>query len=170
MNRVTTYVHLLTIVLISFILKGCSYSFTGASISPEIKTVQIDFFPNKASIVQPSLSQTFTEKLRDRFVSQTNLELVTERGDLVFEGAITDYFAQPKAIQGTDQAALNRLTITIRVKYTNKQDDTKNFESVFSRYADYSANQNLAAIEIELIDIISEQLVTDIFNRSVVNW
>jgi hypothetical protein len=132
--------------------------------------VQIDFFPNQSSLVQPSLSQTFTEKLRDRFVSQTNLELVTSGGDLIFEGAITNYFSRPLAIQGNEQAALNRLTITVQVKYSNRKSPDDDFDSAFTRYADFSANQNLASVELDLIDQICDQLVNDIFNKSVVNW
>ncbi len=158
------------LIITSLLLVSCSYSFTGASVSPDVKTVQVDFFKNHASLVQPSLSQTFTETLKDRFVSQTNLELVKNDGELVFEGAILNYFSQPLAIQGNDQAALNRLTITVQVKYTNKKDTEKSFESTFSRYADFSSSQNLASVEVRLINEIAEQLVNDIFNKSVVNW
>ena len=157
-------------IIASMVIISCSYSFTGASVSPDVKTVQIDFFPNHSSLVQPSLSQTFTEKLKDRFVSQTNLELVKNSGELVFEGAITNYFSQPMAIQSTEQAALNRLTISVQVKYTNKKDTEKSFETAFTRYADFSSSQNLASVEVRLIDEICEQLVNDIFNKSVVNW
>src|SRR4029453_15181151 len=89
-----------------FMLTGCGvYSFTGASISPEIKSVSIAYFQNRATIIQPSLSQVFTEKMKDKFVSQTNLTLVTNYGDLQFDGQITDYTTQPIAIQGNEQAA-----------------------------------------------------------------
>jgi outer membrane lipopolysaccharide assembly protein LptE/RlpB len=158
------------LAIVVLVTSGCSYSFTGASVSPEVKTVQIDFFPNQASLVQPSLSQTFTEKLRDRFVSQTSLELVTSGGDLIFEGAITNYFSRPLAIQGNEQAALNRLTITVKVKYSNRNKPEDDFDSAFTRYADFSANQNLASVELDLIGQICDQLVNDIFNKSVVNW
>jgi hypothetical protein len=150
---------------------GCNvYSFTGASISPEIKTVSIANFPNQAPLVQPSLSQTFSEKLKDKFVSQTNLTQVNANGDLQFEGAITDYVSQPTAIQGNEQAALNRLTITVKVKFTNQKDEKQNFETTFSRFTDYDSRKNLATIETELINDITNQLVDDIFNRAVINW
>jgi len=161
---------ILFVICLAATLNGCNYSFTGASISSEIKTVQIEYFPNRASLVQPSLSQTFTEKLKDRFVSQTNLELVKNEGDLVFEGFITNYSSYPLAIQGNDQAALNRLTITVQVKYTDKKDSEKDFDTPFTRYADFSSSQNLASVEAGLIDEICSALVTDIFNKSVVNW
>lgn len=147
-----------------------NYSFTGASIAPEIKTVSIRFFPNRAAIVQPSLSQAFTEKLRDKFVSETNLALTDKAGDLNFEGSITDYNTQPIAIQGNDNAALNRLTISVNVKFTNTKDPKNDFESNFSRYADYDSKVNLASVEQDLIIQINQQLVDDIFNKAVINW
>jgi hypothetical protein len=152
-------------------LQGCGvYSFTGASISPEVKTVSIKYFPNRSSLIQPALSQAFTEKLRDKFVSQTNLRQITENGDLMFEGYISDYRTQPVAIQGTETAALNRLTITVNVKFTNQKDEKQNFETNFSRYADYDSKKSLAEVEQTLIDEIDKQLVDDIFNKAVSNW
>jgi len=147
-----------------------NYSFTGASIPPESHTATILFFPNRASIVNPSLSQQFTEKLRDKFVSETSLALVPQGGDLVFEGAIVDYITQPAAIQGNDNAALNRLTITVNVKFTNRVDAKNDFDQNFSRYVEYDAKINLASKEQELVDEINSQLVDDIFNKAVINW
>jgi predicted oxidoreductase len=146
------------------------YSFTGASISPDIKTVSIQLFPNRASIVQPSLSNAFTEKLKDKFVSETNLSLVKDNGDLNFEGAITDYNTQPTAITGNDNASLNRLTITVSVKFTNTKDSKQDFETNFSSYADYASNQSLSSVEKDLIIQINSKLVDEIFNKAVVNW
>ncbi len=152
-------------------ITGCGvYSFTGASISPEIKTISIASFPNQASLVQPSLSQVFTEKLKDKFVSQTNLTQINSSGDISFEGYISDYNSQPTAIQGNEQAALNRLTITVKVKFINTKDEKQNFESSFSRFADYDSKQNLSTVENQLISEICTQLVDDIFNKAMINW
>lgn len=146
------------------------YSFTGASIPPDVKTVSIQFFKNNAPLANPTLSQSFTEALKDIFNSQTNLGLVSGGGDLNFEGAITGYSTSPVAIQGNDAAALNRLTITVNVKFTNLKDEKQNFEQSFSRFSDYSSSQNLSAVESNLIRDINSQLVQDIFNRAVSNW
>ena len=153
-------------------LNACvgGYSFTGADISADIKTIQVDFFPNQASMVQPNLSTVFTETLKDKFISQTNLEMVTYDGDISFEGAIINYNVTAQAFQGNETAALNKLTITEKVKFVNSKETTKNFESNFTRYADFESSLNLASIEGELIQSISEELVTDIFNRAVANW
>ncbi len=154
-----------------FILQGCGiYSFTGASISPEAKTISIQQFSNDAALVQPMLSQRLTDALRDKFSSQTNLSQISVNGDLSFEGSITDYNTQPVAITGDETAALNRLTITVKVIYTNRFDETQNFETSFSRFEDYESSRSLSEVEDQLMDQIIEALVQDIFNRSVVNW
>jgi hypothetical protein len=153
------------------LISGCGvYSFTGASISPDVKTITILFFQNRAPLIQPSLSQSFTEKLKEKFVSQTNLRLVDESGDLQLEGYISNYSAQPTAIQGTETAALNRLSIAIYVKFTNQKDPKQNFETTFTRYADYDSRKNLSEVELSLIEDVNKQLVDDIFNKSVSNW
>jgi len=160
------------IIGIVFLSGSCrvSYSFTGASISPKVKTVTIQYFPNQASLVVPTLSRSLTDALRDYFTSQTNLVLVDKGGDLNIEGAITGYVVQPIAIQGNETAAMNRLTITISVKFVNKTDEKQNFETTFSRYSDYQSTLNLSSVQNVLITEINDKLVQDVFNKSVVNW
>jgi len=147
-----------------------NYSFTGASIPAEVKTINIKYFPNNASLVNPTLSQQITDALRDKFIAETPLILVNEGGDLILEGSITDYRTQPVAIQGDDQAALNRLTITLDVVYVNTFDDEMSFDKQFSRYSDYSSELNLADVQEQLIEEINDMLVVDIFNKAVINW
>jgi hypothetical protein len=150
---------------------GCGvYSFTGASIPPGAKTISISYFVNNAQFVEPTMSQSLTDALRDRFLSQTDLDLISEGGDLQIEGTISDYSTRPVAIQGNETAALNRLSVTVKVKFTNVIDPTKDFESPFTRFVDYSSSQDLSAVKDELIPVINEALVDDIFNKSVVNW
>ncbi|MFO7617685.1 MAG: LptE family protein [Bacteroidales bacterium] len=146
------------------------YSFTGASLTPEMKTVSVSFFPNRAPIVNPSLSQDFTEKLKDKFISQTSLQMISEGGDLHFEGEIRGYDTRPMAITGDERAALNRFSITIFVKFINEVDQTKNFESTFTAYEDFESDKGLDMVEGELIPLILEKIIEDIFNRAVVNW
>jgi hypothetical protein len=147
-----------------------SYSFTGASISPSVRTVAITYFQNNASLVVPTLARTVTDALRDYFTSQTNLVTVDRGGDLSVEGTITQYSVQPVAIQGNETAAMNRLTIVVNVKFTNKTDIKQNWETSFSRYQDYSSTYNLSSVQDGLIKDITDQLVQDIFNKAVVNW
>jgi hypothetical protein len=165
-----------TFLLISVVwnltsLSGCGvYSFTGASISPEVKSVSVDFFPAYAPLAPANVPQEFTEALRELFVSRTNLDLYNKNGDIRFEGYISDYQTRPVAIQGNETAAQNRLTMTVQVTFTNTKEEDKSFEKSFSRFADFDATQNLTDVEQALIAEIHEQLILDIFNEAVVNW
>jgi len=164
---------LITLIAAIFIasLQSCGvYSFTGASIPPEAKTISIQQFPNNAPLVNPVLSQLLTDALRDKFSSQTNLSQIPVNGDLAFEGSITDYRTSPVAITGDETAALNRLSVSIRVTYSNHFDEKQNFETTFSRFGDYESTQSLTEVEERLVNEIIEALVQDIFDRSVVNW
>lgn len=159
------------VILATAALSACTsfgYSFTGSETNA--KTISIDFFANKASIIQPSLSQTFTEALRDKFVNQSKLELVNRNGELQMEGEIVGYSVSPVAIQGNETAALNRLTIKVNVRYTNTLDEKQSFEQTFSSYLDYASNVNLSSVEDQLIGEITDKLVEDIFNKALVNW
>jgi hypothetical protein len=164
--------NIISFLTLSTILSSCTggYSFTGADINASIKTVSIEYFPNRASLVQPELSNVFTEALRDKFISQTTLELTLYNGDIVFEGEITNYSISPLAFKADETSALTRLTITVRVKYTNSVEPNKSFDTSFSRYADFESTQSLSAVESELIKQICDELVVDIFNKSVANW
>lgn len=154
------------------VLSSCkvNYSFSGASVSPDVKTVSIQYFKNNASLAPPTLSQSLTEGLKDIFTSQTSLGIISRDGDLNFEGEVTNYIATPVALQANDLAALNRLTITVAVRFTNAKDEKQKFETSFSRYADFSSSQTLETVQEDLIRQINEQLVQDIFNKAMINW
>ncbi len=157
--------------MLCFLLASCGiYSFTGASIPPQAETISVSYFPNDAPLVQPTLSQRFTEELQDKFLQQTNLRMIEGVGHLHFEGSITGYRTEPVAITGDDRAAMNRLTISVRVTFFNEFDPGSDFERSFSRFYDYDSNLSLSQIEDEAIDIITKELAEDIFNQAVVNW
>jgi len=151
-------------------LQACSYSFTGASISPEVKSISVSYLPNNSLLVQPTLSRKLTEAIRDKFTSQSNLSLVGSNGDLNIEGEITGYTTEPVAITGEQTAALQRLKITVNIRFTNKLDPKQDFETSFSRFQDYNSLRRLSEVEESLIDLINEELAQDIFNKAVVNW
>lgn len=158
-------------LLLITVLQSCiSYSFTGASIPPEAKTISIDYIDNQAQLVVPTLSESLTTSLIDRFTSQTSLELVNNNGDLQIEGVITDFNTTPQAITGNETAALNRLTVTVKIKFVNTIEPDKNYETSFSRYEDYDSGQDLSSVQDGLIETINEMLIDDIFNKAVVNW
>lgn len=146
------------------------YSLNGASIPIEAKTISVGFFTNNTTLGAPSLSQRFTEKLRDVVSSQTNLGLVRSNGDLQFEGYISDYNVSPVAIQSNDVAGKNRLTITVSVKYTNKFEAAKCFEQTFTRFADFLSTENISSKEPDLVTEIYRQITEDVFNRAFNNW
>lgn len=163
---------ILLLIVFAGVFASCKvkYSLSGATIPPEAKTISVGFFTNNTTLGAPSLSQRFTERLRDMVSSQTNLALVSSGGDLMFEGSLVDYNVAPVAIQATDQAALNRLTITVNVKYTNRFDATKSFDQNFTRFADFSSSKSISAVEADLVAEIFRQLTEDIFNRAFNNW
>ncbi|MEI6021429.1 MAG: LptE family protein [Bacteroidota bacterium] len=160
------------LLVLGLLLLSCKphVSLNGASIPIEAKTVSVGFFANNTSLGAPSLSQRFTEKLRDVVSQQTSLALMKANGDLQFEGYIASYDVAPIAIQSTDQASMNRLTISVYVKYSNKFEASKNFEQSFSRFADFKSSENISAKEPELVQEIYRQLTEDIFNKAFNNW
>ena len=164
-------VNTLLILIAALVLTSCSiYSFTGASIPAEAKTVSVQHFPNNANLVNPMLSDIITNNLRDRFMNQTSLDEVPDNGDLAIEGEIVDYKTSPTAITGDQVAALNRLTITVNVRFYNRFDESKNFEQKFTQYDDYPSNEDLNVVQEALVNTICEKLCEDIFNKAVVNW
>ena len=159
------------VLALAYICQGCGiYSFSGASIPAEAKTVSVDYFPNHAQLVNPLLSDNLTTTLRSAMTNQTTLDLVETGGDLAFEGEIVDYTTTPTAITARQTAAMNRLTIKVKVRFTSRIDDTKDFEQTFSRYEDYPSDQELTSVQEALTATIIEQLVEDIFNKALVNW
>jgi len=159
------------IAILLIIPPGCGvYSFTGASIPPEAETVSVQFFPNKAQLVVATLSPIFTEILQDQFQNQTTLDMVERNGDLSLDGEITDYRISPVAIQGDQTAALNKMSITVNVRFTNKFEPDKDFEQKFTQFVEYPSDADLTSQQDDLITTIAEMLATDIFNKAVINW
>lgn len=162
---------LIVTAVISMLISGCkvSYSFTGAS-TEGLSTLSIKYFQNRASIVQPELSQGLTNALIDKCKAQTSLTIINGIGDVNFEGEISDYNTRPLTVGADASAAMNRFTITVKVKFTNIIDPDKSFEQSFSRYQDYRSTYDLGDVEDELVKIIIEMIVEDIFNMAFVNW
>lgn len=163
---------LFSVLFLSVGITACkvSYSFTGASIAPSVKTFTVDFFPNRARLVNPNLSQQFTEGLQDKLIKQTSLNQIQEGGDLEFSGQITDYEVRPMNIQEGDLAAQNRLTVTVKVKFTNNKDHEQDWEKTFTAYEDFDSNNSLNTVEESLVPEIIKKLTDDVFNASIANW
>lgn len=154
------------------LLSGCwLYSFTGTSIQPDVKTITINFFENKAPKVNPSLSNDMTEELRTRFRRMTNLEQVDYDGDLEISGQIVGYDVSASAVAAGDVAAQNRLTITVKVSFENRKYPQDGFtDKSFSNYADYDSANSLDAVESSLCTEIIDKILEDIFNATVAQW
>jgi hypothetical protein len=151
---------------------GCtvSYSLSGASISPTVKTFSSQYFQNRAALVQPGLGQYITDELIDKCKTQTSLKYVTGIGDVSFEGEITDYNTRPLTVSADANAATNRFTITVKVKFVNSIDPDLSYEQTFARYEDYDSNLDLSQVERDLSEKIVAMIVEDIFNKAFVNW
>ncbi len=174
-NKLSFFV--VSILALTVLVDGCkiSYSFTGASISPAVKTVFVDYFQNRARVVNPTLSQTFTEAMKDKFVNESGLSMGRDQGDLEFSGEITGYDIRPLSIQqsgstGKDFASMNRLTVSVKVVFVNNKDHTQDFNTSFSAYYDWESTQSLNSVESTAVEVIVAQLMDDIFNKSVANW
>ncbi len=166
---------LLAIVLVIFgfagIFQSCKiYSFTGANLSNEIKTYSVYYFPNRARLINPTLSDVFTENLREKLQRQTSLNELSENGDLEFEGQITGYDIKPMSVQKQDVAALTRLTISINLKYTNNKEPEKSFERAFTAFEDFDSSQSLSDVEDDLSLEIVKKINEDIFNATIASW
>lgn len=160
---------ILLLWLSPMVFVGC-YSFTGASIPADVKSFNVNYFENQADIVVPSLSQTFTEKLRQLIQTQTTLNQDRLQPDVSFEGAITRYETKPMALQGDQTAQDNRLTMTIKVSYIDFKDEKRSWEKDFTRFADYDGDADLSSVETALIEQITDQIAEDVFNKAFVNW
>jgi hypothetical protein len=161
-----------TIRLSMAIFTACkvSYSFTGAVPMVGVKTFSVYYFPNRAKLVNPNLSQLLTDGLSEKMTRQTSYNQIQEGGDLEFSGQITGYDVKPMNIQQGDIAAQNRLTISIKVKYVNNKDHAQDWEKSFSLYEDFESTQTLSTVEDELVPQIIVKLTDDIFNASIANW
>ena len=155
-----------------FIVQSCGiYSFTGTSIQPDVKTVTVNYFEYKALKVNPSLSNQITEALKEKFTKLTKLEQVDMDGDLEIIGEVTGYDVKATAITANEQAAQNRLTVSVKIAFVNRKYPEDSFENKsFSAYADFDAMQTLDAVESSLCEEIVEKLCEDMFNATVANW
>ena len=145
------------------------YSFTGAD-TGNAKTFQVNFFQNNAQLIEPGLDIDFTNALQDLVQNQTNLNLVTDNGDLIFEGEITEYRIAPMTATAQNTAAQNRLTMAVNVRYFNSLDEEKDFEQRFTFFFDYPAEDQLSSVKSEAHEVLFERITQDIFNTSLANW
>ena len=163
---------ILALSLAAFAVSACGiYSFSGTSIKPDVKTITINYFEYKAMKVNPSLSNDLTEAVRNQFRRMTSLEQMDMDGDLEITGQVTGYDVRASAVTAGDVAAMNRLTVTVKVDFTNRKYPEEDFTGKsFSAYADYDSTTSLDAVESTLCAEIIDKIVEDIFNATVAQW
>ena len=161
------------IITYLMILQSCSvkYSLTGASISPETTSFQVNYFQNNAPLIEPGIERDFTNKLIDLLINQTSLELVKSNGDLVYEGEIVEYRISPTTATSDNRAAQNRLTVGVNVRFYDLKDPDADFEKRFSFYYDYPASSQLIGSQKDTaMEEIFERITQDVFNASLAKW
>ena len=166
--KILKYLFLLSI---GFLVNSCSvYNFTGTG-KIDAKTFQVNNFINNAPLIEPGIDRTFTQRLQNLILNQTNLGLTNSGGDLVYEGEITEYRISPMSASAGDRAAQNRLSVTVNVRFNNKKTEKDNFEKKFTFYYDYPADTQLvgSVLTTALTDIF-ERITQDIFNDSLAKW
>jgi hypothetical protein len=158
-------------ITISLLVNSCGvYNFTGAK-PVDAKTFQVNYFQNNAPLVEPGIERTFTIELQEIIQNQTNLNLVSQGGELLYEGEIVDYRITPMTATADQRAAQNRLTISVNVRFTNRNKEDDNFEKRFSFFYDFDANQQLVGSQLTTaLDVIFERITQDIFNESLAKW
>ncbi len=146
------------------------YSFTGASVSPDTKTVKVSLIENNSGFAAPTLSQTFTESLKQKILNSTSLNITTADADLDFSGSITSINITPIGIQGNQQSAQNRFEVSVNINFVNSKDEKLSFEKVFKRNVDFAADRSIDQVQSALLEQITKELVQDIFNAAFTNW
>ena len=161
----------ITLLFVSITFLSCGvYNFTGAG-NINAKTFQVNYFQNNAPLVEPGIERTVTFALQDIILSQTNLNLTNQGCDLLYEGVIVDYRITPMTATADQRAAQNRLTVTINVRFSNRNKEDDNFEKRFSFFYDFDANQQLIGAQLSTaLNVIFERITQDIFNESLAKW
>lgn len=156
----------------SLALTACTVSITmsGASIPENLNTFSVQYINNRAPLVNPDLSSTLTEGLKDRIQNESRLSLVNEGGDVDFSGDITSYTTKPMALKADAVSAQTRLTVSVKIRCRNAKDPKKDWEQSFSAYQDYDSENNLADVESDLVQLIVEELTENIFNKAFADW
>lgn len=165
-----TFSKILALSLLLTLVSCKYYNFTGTG-KIDAETFQVNYFQNNADLVEPGIERTFTLALQDILQSQTSLNLVNQGGDLLYEGEIVEYRIAPMTATADQRAAQNRLTITVNVRFSNKNKDEDDFEKRFSFYYDYSANEQMSGNTLTTaLDEIFTRITQDVFNASLAKW
>jgi len=165
--------HITGWMLAGWIISSCSisYKFNQSSIDyTKVSSITIHDFPNMANLVYAPLAQQFTEALKDKYTRQTKLRMLRENGDLDLEGEITGYEFAPLAVSSNMYASQTRLTITVRVRFTNKSNPDDDFEKTFSAKSEFDNTNTIDQVQDDLCNVILKEIIDLIFNDTVAKW
>ena len=164
--------HILLLVLL-LVLQACSvsYKFNGASINYQTtKSISIADFPNNAALVYPQLSNMLSETIRDQYVRQTRLQVLTKGGNLELEGEIVGYELTPMAISADSYASETKLTLTVKVSFTNNVAPEESFARTYSAFQVFDATKLLTDVQEELCNTMVAEIAENIYNDTVARW
>lgn len=167
------FIRLSVVAILMLVTSSCriSYKFNGAALDYNVyHTIRVSEFPIRAALVYPPLQQTFENELLDYITRNTRLQTVDGASDLEIEGEITGYNLTPQAVTEDAYASKTRLTITVRVKYTDTKQEGNDIDQTFSAYRDFDSSEMLTDVQDELCQQISKELVDLIFNATLGNW
>lgn len=174
LRQTKLFTYMLILSMLS--LEGCGiYSFTGASIPPGVTTFQVNFFENQAgnkpgSTVEPGLDNEFTIALQDLIMNQTNLDLVTADGQLIYEGEIKEYSVTPMSATAQITAAQNRLKMSVAFRFINTKLEDDNFSRTYSFFYDFPAELQVFDVKDDAHKEIFDRITQDIFNDTLAKW
>ena len=165
------HLKIIAILLFTTIFYSCKvqYGFTPPT-SIDAKTFQVNYFQNNAPLIEPGLDREFRTALQDLILNQTNLDLVTSGADLTYEGEITEYSISPTTATAQNTAAQNRLTITVQVRFFDKNNSDNDIDQRFSFFYDYPGSSQLDAVKATAFEEIFERLTQDIINATLAKW
>lgn len=150
--------------------KSCGYSLSGINIPADVKSISVQFFPNKAQLVNPVLSQKFTEQLKDKFLKETSLTLINSNGDYRLSGEIVNYRIEPAAVNSATGTAKNKFTMSVKVVFECPTHKDLNFNEEFTKFTQFDASDNFQAIENTLSEDLSKQIIQEVFNKVALKW
>lgn len=168
--KTNTHILILGFLLLTAGCKSCKYSLSGINIPPDVKNISIQYFANKASYVNPTLSQKFTELLKDKFLRETSLALVGSEGDYRLTGFISEYKTEPVGTSSNTGSVKNRFTMEVSVVFECPKHKEMNFTEKITRFQEFNATENFQSIEARLSEEVSNQIIQEIFNKVALKW
>jgi len=162
------------LILCAFgLFTGCfRYSFTGATIPEGVNSIYIPFFPDRSNSGITTLSDQLNERLIDRFINQSRLQLANNRGDAdaVLEGSITSYTNRPFSVSGDERATSNQVSISVNATFLIKREDSPEWSKTFSGSFEYDPANDPVNGELNAAEEALIQIANTMFNDAVSNW